>query len=605
MRQSIVLTPLLTASLVASSLFVSSSASAIQATEADTAPSQQEVESYRDAAYRWASAGSPCAVSPQVIQAVAGHASNEGDIDGHSFDADGRISPSLFGEPSNGGVGLSEIADTDAGELDLDPVWDRPIGPFQILPTSWERYGTDANNDGVTDPQNIWDSSAAAASFLCAMGAGAGQDLGAALVRYTGRQSTANAVLARIDELDALPSSKLRTSMIARSDDAPAGRDQLIVLSDAGENEQLDGLLESDQYQYLFDPTLFPTADMELVVSEMEDLGALLESARVSEDADGELIVVPFDPIDSGVIRGDWNGDGSFNNSLFTGISFIRAGAEVITFGEPGDIPLAGDWDGDGVATPGVFRLDGDDTDELRSGHFIAADANGNYYGSRIIVENAQGVTPLVGDWTGDGIESLAIRRPHDDDHDIVQFFDSFGDPSLPDVEVEANAIVLTGTEAVSNRLLGIVVEDPEPQTQSLSIERTVLAPDGAELELVRVGDIVVAIEVADQVEAMLDAAADDGLLLTGWGWRSHERQIELRHAHCADAFETPSSQCSPPTARPGTSRHEFGVAIDFHVEGRAIGSNSPIFAWLTENAATYGFFNLPSESWHWSIDGR
>ena len=32
--------------------------------------------------------------------------------------------------------------------------------------------------------------------------------------------------------------------------------------------------------------------------------------------------------------------------------------------------------------------------------------------------------------------------------------------------------------------------------------------------------------------------------------------------------------------------------------------AGSPAFVWLTEHAADYGLENLPSEPWHWSVDG-
>ena len=50
---------------------------------------------------------------------------------------------------------------------------------------------------------------------------------------------------------------------------------------------------------------------------------------------------------------------------------------------------------------------------------------------------------------------------------------------------------------------------------------------------------------------------------------------------------------------------HERGLAVDLTVGGRAITSrSSPAFRWLAANAARYGFFNLPSEPWHWSVNG-
>jgi hypothetical protein len=113
---------------------------------------------------------------------------------------------------------------------------------------------------------------------------------------------------------------------------------------------------------------------------------------------------------------------------------------------------------------------------------------------------------------------------------------------------------------------------------------------------------IVVACPIGPQVAALLSAAADDGLVLTGSGWRSTEDQIRLRVEHCGgDVFGAPASSCSPPTARPGSSNHELGVAVDFD---DCATRDTPCFAWLAENAHRYGLFNLPSEPWHWSIDG-
>ena len=45
--------------------------------------------------------------------------------------------------------------------------------------------------------------------------------------------------------------------------------------------------------------------------------------------------------------------------------------------------------------------------------------------------------------------------------------------------------------------------------------------------------------------------------------------------------------------------------AIDFHIDGRVITRDSEVFQWLSDNAADFGLFNLPSEAWHWSVDGR
>jgi LAS superfamily LD-carboxypeptidase LdcB len=123
-------------------------------------------------------------------------------------------------------------------------------------------------------------------------------------------------------------------------------------------------------------------------------------------------------------------------------------------------------------------------------------------------------------------------------------------------------------------------------------------------------GSITVAGTIADSVQSLLDAAFADGIVLCGGGYRDPQEQIELRMAHCGTSeyaiYEMPSSQCDPPTARPGTSLHEQGLAIDFTCNGGgALSSGSECFSWLSANAADYGLYNLPSEPWHWSVNGN
>lgn len=128
--------------------------------------------------------------------------------------------------------------------------------------------------------------------------------------------------------------------------------------------------------------------------------------------------------------------------------------------------------------------------------------------------------------------------------------------------------------------------------------------------EIVSVNGIRVHTSVADDVAAMLDASAAAGHNLSGGGYRDSAGQIAVRENNCGTSdyaiWEMPASQCRPPTARPGTSQHERGLAIDFTADGRLIRSRStPAFQWLAANAASYGFYNLPSEPWHWSTTGR
>lgn len=128
--------------------------------------------------------------------------------------------------------------------------------------------------------------------------------------------------------------------------------------------------------------------------------------------------------------------------------------------------------------------------------------------------------------------------------------------------------------------------------------------------EITQVQGFWIHIDIAGELDAMLDAAAADGINLGGWGYRDHSTQIRLRRAHCGTSnwaiYHQRSSTCRPPTARPGQSQHELGKAIDFTYNGRTIGTrSSPAFRWLSANAGNYGFYNLPSEPWHWSVNGR
>jgi hypothetical protein len=126
---------------------------------------------------------------------------------------------------------------------------------------------------------------------------------------------------------------------------------------------------------------------------------------------------------------------------------------------------------------------------------------------------------------------------------------------------------------------------------------------------LTTVEGITVHSQIAQQVAGLVQAARSDGFTLSGGGYRSPQRQVELRRQNCGSSqyaiYEMPSSSCSPPTARPGSSNHELGLAIDFSCNGSLIRSrSSSCFAWLSANAARFGLSNLPSEPWHWSVDG-
>jgi peptidoglycan hydrolase CwlO-like protein len=157
-------------------------------------------------------------------------------------------------------------------------------------------------------------------------------------------------------------------------------------------------------------------------------------------------------------------------------------------------------------------------------------------------------------------------------------------------------------------------VPDSAPPTPAAAPPPSVVTPAPGGLATVTCptgGSITVAGSIADNVQALLNAAARDGVSLCARsGYRSPQKQIELRRQNCGSSnyaiYYMSPSQCSPPTARPGTSMHERGLAIDFSCNGGgAIRHGNSCWNWLAAHADEYGLYNLPSEPWHWSTTGR
>lgn len=202
-----------------------------------------------------------------------------------------------------------------------------------------------------------------------------------------------------------------------------------------------------------------------------------------------------------------------------------------------------------------------------------------------------------------------------------------------------AAASALAGVEARAEahrtalRLVDVALEDIEAQLPVMKedLDRTVEEELArlkalAEAEMARIVGLATAgtinvpttvvkgirvhVALAPRLDALLEQAHADGVPLGGWGYRTTESQIALRAKHCGptpeDIYFKKASQCSPPTAKPGKSMHERGLAVDFHLAGRSISTrSSPGYLWLAEHAATYGFYNLPSEPWHWSVNAQ
>ena len=124
-------------------------------------------------------------------------------------------------------------------------------------------------------------------------------------------------------------------------------------------------------------------------------------------------------------------------------------------------------------------------------------------------------------------------------------------------------------------------------------------------------GSITVAGSIAGNVQGLLNAAASAGVsLCASSGYRSPDAQIALRQQNCGTSnyaiYYAPPSACNPPTAIPGSSMHERGLAVDFSCNGGgAIRRGNECWNFLAAHADEYGLHNLPGEDWHWSTNGR
>jgi hypothetical protein len=149
------------------------------------------------AAYTLAVAVSPtgCHLTTPVLAAIGQVES--GNLAGHTIGSDHRVSPEILG-PVLDGAKYRAVKDTDGGHWDHDTVWDRALGPMQIIPASWRVVGLDMDGDGVRDPQNVYDSAGAAMAYLCAGGRDLSTTAGLkqAILSYNESDSYLHAVLA-------------------------------------------------------------------------------------------------------------------------------------------------------------------------------------------------------------------------------------------------------------------------------------------------------------------------------------------------------------------------------------------------------------------------
>ena len=119
-------------------------------------------------------------------------------------------------------------------------------------------------------------------------------------------------------------------------------------------------------------------------------------------------VAIPYGMPGDYPVTGDWDGDGVDTIGIYRGGAFFlrnsnTAGyAEVmLSFGQNGDLPVAGDWDGDGKATVGVFR----------GGQFLLRNSLTAGPPDWAFSFGLAGDLPVTGDWDGDGVDTVGVYR--------------------------------------------------------------------------------------------------------------------------------------------------------------------------------------------------
>ncbi len=110
-------------------------------------------------------------------------------------------------------------------------------------------------------------------------------------------------------------------------------------------------------------------------------------------------------------VVGDWDGDGDatigiYRNGFFhlRNSNTIGAGDIIFAFGSPGDQPIAGDWDGDGIDTVGVYRSS--------IGTFFLRNTNSSGAPDVSFALGVPGDVAIAGDWNGNNEDTTGVFRP-------------------------------------------------------------------------------------------------------------------------------------------------------------------------------------------------
>jgi len=124
------------------------------------------LSAYRNAERMMASAAPGCGVSWNLLAGIGRIESLH--ANGGATDTRGTAVRPIYGPTLDGTLPGNEVIVQSRSANRV--MYARAMGPMQFLPGTWSRYASDGDGDGRADVQNVFDSSLAAARYLCSGG---------------------------------------------------------------------------------------------------------------------------------------------------------------------------------------------------------------------------------------------------------------------------------------------------------------------------------------------------------------------------------------------------------------------------------------------------
>ena len=129
------------------------------------------LEAYALASVRLERERPKCHVGWTTLAGIGAIESGHGTNGGSRVRADGTTTRPIVGPALDGSAGTARIpSDEQSERWHGDTDWDHAVGPMQFIPSTWRRWGSDGNDDGTADPNNIIDAAYSAGRYLCASG---------------------------------------------------------------------------------------------------------------------------------------------------------------------------------------------------------------------------------------------------------------------------------------------------------------------------------------------------------------------------------------------------------------------------------------------------